>query len=650
MRVLTLTTPRTRAASLCILAVALAPWIGAPITLAQPVAPPAVEPGIPASATPPREAGANVTPAPSVTPPAVAPVPATPAIPNAPMEKLRAMALDTTTTPDLAEAALYAAQLVQPASTPNVYLEKLSELTDRVRNRVGAARTPMEVAAAMAAFFYAEEGFADSTVQTAEVFVGLDQVLDKKQWNCVGMTLLYCAVGKRLGYPIQVVAGHGHVFATWNGDPAFFIETTAQGGLQPTKDYLLQYLPFPCVTPNTYSVLDERGAIAMTLSQMGLAMQKQQRTQLAGSLFELALQFSNYYAEAYAGRGFLRVEGGDPDGAIADFRRALELDPTFRDAYGGLGAAFRAQGSLAQAVEAYHALVSQCPDDSAAVFNAGQLLYESGDLEGSVYAYRRYIELAPEDPEGYMRIAFPLEDGGDLQGAAMAYQEVLRLAPNTPDALVNLGYVFEKMNNLDGSIRAYRQALVVQPNNVLAMGGTARILGKVDRYDEALRTFRQALQLYPREVFLWIDLGQLFENYGDLKQALGAYQEATRVDPKSVDAFYALARTLRQAGLAQDAQRALAQAQALEQAQAGQSTTSTATPPGGETTESLFNSTPNVTATPLEDPAPPAESQMKEEAPATDASAPESEIAKPEDEALPATPAPTPPIGEVKSE
>ncbi len=614
MRVLTLTTPRTRAASLCILAAALVPWIAPPLALAQPVAPPITAPAA-APAAP-----ATAEPAPSVTPPAIAPAPApaSPAVPNAPMEKLRAMALDTTATPDLAEAALYAAQLVQPASAPEVYLEKLNELTGRVRNRVTSATTAMEVAAAMAAFFYAEEGYANSTVQTADVFVGMDQVLDKKQWNCVGMTLLYCAVGKRLGYPIQVVAGHGHVFVTWNGDPAFFIETTAQGGLQPSKDYLLQYLPFPCVTPNSYSVLDERVAIAMTLSQMGLAMQKQQRTQLAASLFELAIQFSDYYAEAYAGRGFLRAETGDTDGAIADFRRALDLDPSFRDAYGGLGAAYRAQGSLAQAVEAYRALVSQCPDDSAAVFNAGQLLYESGDLEGSVYAYRRYIELAPQDPEGYMRIAFPLEDGGDLQGAAMAYQEVLRLAPNTPDALVNLGYVFEKMNNLDGSIRAYRQALAVQPNNVLALGGTARILGKANRYDEALRTFRQALQLYPRETFLWIDLGQLFEDYGDLKQALSAYQEATRADPNSADAFYALARVLRQAGLAQDAQRALAQAQAIEQAQAGQTATYTATPPGGETTESLFNTAPNVTAAPLEDPAPPAETEMKEEAPATE--------------------------------
>jgi len=525
------------------------------------------------------------------------------------MEKLRAMALDPASRPDLAEAALLAAPLIQPASAPEAYLAKLDELAARVKARVASAKTAAEAANAMAAFLYAEEGFANSTVQTAEVFVGLDQVLDKKQWNCVGMTLLYCALGKRLGYPIQVVAGHGHVFATWNGDPAFFIETTAQGGLQPSRDYLLQYLPFPCVTPSSYVALDERGAIAMTLSQMGLAMQRQKRTQLAGSLFELAIQFSDYYAEAFAGRGFLRSEAGDTNGAIADFRTAIEIDPSFREAYGGLGAAYRAQDRLQQSVEAYRTLVSLCPDDSAAVFNAGQLLYETGDLEGSVYAYRRYIDLQPQDPEGYMRIAFPLEDSGDLQGAAMAYQEVLRLAPNTPDALVNLAHVFEKMDNLEAAIDAYRQALNMQPADVRAMGGVARILGKANRYDESLRAFRQALRAYPNEAFLWIDLGLLFERYGDQKQALGAFQEATRVDPNDEEGFYALARMLQLAGLSEQAERVLAQAQAIEAAKARPTSTTT----GQESTESLFDGA--ITATPLEDPSPPAEVEMTEEAP-----------------------------------
>jgi tetratricopeptide (TPR) repeat protein len=636
MRIFSSTMSPTGAVFFCFVWSALATSMAGPAAQAQapgaplPVAPqPSSSAVTSAPAAVPEAAPAPVVPETSATPvvPATPPLTTLPsgALPNAPMEKLKALAADTVATPDLAEAALLAAQLVLPSSTPDVYLEKLSDLAGRLRSRIGAAATPVDAASTMASFLYAEEGFADSAVQTAEVFVGLDQVIDKKQWNCVGMTLLYCALGKRLGYPIQVVAGQGHVFATWNGEPAFFIETTARGGLQTSRDYLLQYLPFPCVTPNSYAVLDERGAIAMTLSQMGLAMQRQQRTQLAGALFELAIQFSDTYAEAYAGRGFLRSEGGDTDGAIADFRTALQLDPNYREAYGGLGAAYRAQGSMAQAVDAYRALVSQCPDDSAAVFNAGQLLYESGDLEGAVYAYRRYIELQPQDPEGYMRIAFPLEDGGDLQGAAMAYQEVLRLAPNTPDALVNLAYVFEKMNNLDGSIQAYRQALNVQPTNVRAMGGVARILGKANQYDEALRTFRQALRAYPNESFLWIDLGMLFEGYGDQKQALGAYQEATRVDPNDAEGFYALARMLQQAGLPADAQRAQARAVAIEQAKSGQSLPFTGTPAGGETTESLFNEAPDVSATPLEDPAPPAPaaSVPTPEAPAEAAPAPE---------------------------
>ena len=75
----------------------------------------------------------------------------------------------------------------------------------------------------------------------------------------------------------------------------------------------------------------------------------------------------------------------------------------------------------------------------------------------------------------------------------------------------------------------------------------------------------------------------------------------------------------------------LAQAQAIEQARTGPAAAFAGTPANGETTESLFNETPEVTAVPLEDPAPPVETPMKEEGSAADSSppAPESTATEP---------------------
>lgn len=490
------------------------------------------------------------------------------AAPNTPMEKLKALAADTAVTPDLAEVALLASQLVRPSLDVTAYGQKLNELASELRPAMEAQAQPLEKAVAMAQFIYREKEFANSAVQTAEVFVGLDQVLDQKQWNCVGMALLYTALGKRLGLPIRPVAGYGHVLAAWDADPQFFIETTAAGALQPTRDYLMEYLPYPCVNPLGYVVLDERGAIAMTLTQMGLVMQRAERKELAASLFDLAIAFSDTYAEAHAGRGFLRAAANNHSAAVTDFERAVELDPDMREAYGGLGTSYRALGNLASAVGTYRTLVSLCPDDSTAVFNTGQLLYDTGDLAGAVQAFRHYIDLEPRDPEGYVRLAYPLEDGGDLPGAAEAYRQALQIAPNYSDAALNLAYLLEQMQNFDASMEGYRRVLQLTPGSAQAMGGIARILGKANRYDEALRAFRAALQQYPGAAFLWVDLGQLFEARQDLKQAIGAYQKAVEADPADPEAYFALARVLQQAGLNAEAQNVLAQAQAVEAAAA----------------------------------------------------------------------------------
>lgn len=597
----------------------------------QPAPDVAPVPGSPAS--PPTQPGPGVAPLPG----GLGPAPA-----NTPLARLQALAADVSAEPDLAEAALLAAQLAQPVDT-QAYLAKIDALAAEFEPLIGNRGQTLEVAGRLARFLYQEKAFANSAVQSAEIFVGLDQVLDKKQWNCVGMALLYAAIGKRTGLPLQLVAGHGHVLVAYNAPPYFFIETTARGGLQPSRDYLTEYLPFPCVSPARYVVLNNREAIAMTLTQMGLAMQGAQRAQLAGTLFSLAIDFSETYAEAWAGRGFLRAAEGNAQGAMADFERAIDLDPELREAYGGLGAAYREQGNLPRAVETYRTLLALCPEDSVAVFNTGQLLYESGDLQGSVQAFRQYIDLEPRDPEGYMRIAFPLEDAGDLAGAAEAYQRVLALAPNTPDAILNLSYIYEQIRDFNSSMEGYRRVLALQPANVRAAGGVARVLGKTGRYEDALRTFRAALESYPNTAFLWVDLGQLLEYGGDLKQAIGAYQEAVRVNPSDPESYYALARALQRAGLANDAQHVLAQARAVEAARSSGQALQGGWAPPATSEGGIADLFPGGAGAPLELPAPEIEGAPPGAEP--DIQPPPEGAPAPEDNADPAAPAAPPEAG-----
>ncbi len=581
---------------------------------------------------------------------------------NTPLEKLKTMAADSSTPPDLARAALLGAQLVRPAVDPDAYLAQLDQLAAEARVQLQSVTAAVDATNILSNYLYNGLGYANSAVLSADVFVGLDQVLEGRQWNCVGMSLLYVALGDRLGIPLQMVAGYGHVFVAYTGTATFYLETTASGRLEATRDYLREYLPFPCTDPTSYVALNPRESVALCLTQMGLAMQRDGRIELARTLFNLALEFSPNYAEAHGGLAFLLIAEGKGTEAITTFERAISLNPDFREGYGGLGNALAAQGNTLRAIEAYRTLVALCPEEPTAIFNLGQLLYDTGNLEDAIAAFDRYIELEPQDPEGYMRIAFPLEDIGNMERAAEAYNRVLQLAPGNVNALSNLGNILENVGDLESAMGAYERALTVNPQYLQAMAGVSRVLGKAGRFDDALRTFRDTLRIYPGEAFVWVDLGRLFERAGDYRQAIGAYQEATRVAPLETEGYYALAETFLGLGMNQEARQIQEQVRLVEEERARRQ----AIPlPGTEGPDaaapvSPFEAAMPAEAMPDEEPAPTdetptapedaasPEAPMTEDAPetTTPAPAPEGESADTTTEEAPATeekPAVTPP-------
>ena len=162
---------------------------------------------------------------------------------NSPMDKLKAMAAQDTP-PDVAEAALLGAQLVRPALDPDAYLATVDSLANTLRDRLQGVTAAVEAVGIISDYLYNTAGYANSNVLSADVFVGLDQVIDGQQWNCVGMALLYTSLGKRMGIPLQVVAGHGHVLVAYSGEGTFYVETTLGGIVQPDRSYLREYCPF----------------------------------------------------------------------------------------------------------------------------------------------------------------------------------------------------------------------------------------------------------------------------------------------------------------------------------------------------------------------------------------------------------------------
>ena len=159
------------------------------------------------------------------------------------------------------------------------------------------------------------------------------------------MSVLYIAPGERVGFAFEMVSGRGHALIHCTGTP-YYIETTQRGRVYENIDYVAEYLPFPCLDPSEYKLVDAREAVAVLLTQTGGAILAQGKSGLARSCFQHALEFDANHAEAHAALGFLYAQLGPIDRAIESFQAAIKVDPILREAYSGSVADVHAMCSL----------------------------------------------------------------------------------------------------------------------------------------------------------------------------------------------------------------------------------------------------------------------------------------------------------------
>jgi len=443
---------------------------------------------------------------------------------------------------DVGSTALTIARAVTPSVNVTATATRLDALAQELQPAVEQAVDPREKLAVMGEFIYKRWGFADRSALPADVFVSFADVLDKKQWNCFGLSVLYIALGERIGLPFELVSGRGHVCVQLMGTN-LFVETTDGGKVNEGKEYLAEYLPFPCIDPAQYKAVSAREAVAVLLTQTGGAVLAQGKADLGLACFKHALEFDPKHAEAHAALGFFYAQGGPADRAINAFQSAIKADPELREAYGGLGAALHAKGDLSGAAQALRKAVALCEKQPEPIFNLGQVLYDSGDLAGAVEAFQKYVALMPRDVDGYVRLAFPLEDAGRLDDALAAYDQALRIAPNHPNALVNSGGILEKQQKWDAARAAYEKCVAAHPRNALAFAGLGRVLAATHHDAEAAKAFTQSLDIDRGNPATWIDFAKMDRQDGNIAGALVKLNNALLIDPDEPETHVELALT-----------------------------------------------------------------------------------------------------------
>jgi tetratricopeptide (TPR) repeat protein len=213
------------------------------------------------------------------------------------------------------------------------------------------------------------------------------------------------------------------------------------------------------------------------------------------------------------------------------------------EAHANLGAALRIAGQPQEALASYRRAIALRPGDSVALLAAADLLGALGSGREAVAAYRLALELNPRLLEAHNNLGNALFELGLYQDAAMSYQNALRIQE---DAKIhsNLANTFRQLGRLPEAISSARAAVARDPNLIEAHNSLGLALAAAGQFEQATLSYRQALAIDPRHVDALNNLGNALRDLGDSRQSIAAYRRAVDADPRRAESHCNLGNAL----------------------------------------------------------------------------------------------------------
>lgn len=206
---------------------------------------------------------------------------------------------------------------------------------------------------------------------------------------------------------------------------------------------------------------------------------------IAEKAFEVAVQFSDNYAEAWALLSDAQQhQGKDGSSALA---RAVSLNPDSDIVLAVQALTWRRAGQPRKALPYYQILANSDPGNPNWLMEIGATLVEAGDLIEALRYYQKATQLAPNNPAAWRALAqFSAANGYDPEDFALpAVDRALALDPEGLETLTTAGYVYLIAGNLIMGEQFLQQALLVDADYPPALLTIAQLYIKKNLFSQA---------------------------------------------------------------------------------------------------------------------------------------------------------------------
>ncbi|HET7032431.1 MAG TPA: tetratricopeptide repeat protein [Casimicrobiaceae bacterium] len=156
---------------------------------------------------------------------------------------------------------------------------------------------------------------------------------------------------------------------------------------------------------------------------------------------------------------------GDPESAIAQYRKAIELDPTFIQAYANLADLYRARGAESDSEAALRAGLARDPNAAALHYALGLALIRQKRTAEATKEFAEAVRLDPADPRFAYVYAVAQNDSGQRKEALQTLETARKRSPYDRDVLAALAHYTAAAGDRETALRYVKQLQELDPEN-----------------------------------------------------------------------------------------------------------------------------------------------------------------------------------------
>lgn len=214
------------------------------------------------------------------------------------------------------------------------------------------------------------------------------------------------------------------------------------------------------------------------------------------------LDNSDESAGLYLKAGALHHAQGNPDLALACWRKAIEVRPRLVSAHLNIAKVLRDKGRGEAAIAVYHKIIAIDPNCALAYRFLGGLLQGEKKFDQAIQAYRKLLEINPGSEDALAGLAAIYEREGNIQEAHEMLRPLVGAETTHLRSVLAFATVCRRLKpaSADALPLLKRQlARTDLPNSdrIKVLTALAKLCDELDRYEEAFHYLLDAKALQP---------------------------------------------------------------------------------------------------------------------------------------------------------